>query len=285
MGFYSNQTLIIGVGLLGSSIGLALKKHNLAGKVVGAGRRVESLSVAKKLGAIDEYSLELQDYVKDSDFIVICTPVRTSINILKEIHTLITPDIAITDVCSTKYSICSTAKALWKEKSPFVGSHPIAGSEKFGPEHGRADFYENSICFVEKKINHNEEAHKRVVSFWKRLGADVIEISPEEHDFYLCYSSHLPHVVASSLAKICGTKGLEKQFIGKGFIDTTRIAESRPELWTDISLTNRNNLIKSISEFIQNMEYFKKALEENNEEKITEFFTQGKENRKRILGQ
>ncbi len=285
MGFYSNQTLIIGVGLLGSSIGLALKSYKLAGKVVGVGRRVESLTVAQNLGAIDEFSLEFRDHVENSDFIVICTPVRTSIDILKEIHSLISSRTTITDVCSTKYAICSTAKTLWKENSPFVGSHPIAGSEKFGPEHGKQDFYKNSICFVENKTNHNDESYNKVADFWRCLGANVIEISPEEHDFLLCYSSHLPHVVASALAQTAGIKGLTKQFIGKGFIDTTRIAESRPELWTDISLTNRENLIKSLSEFIQRIELFKKALEENNEQQIFNFFTKGNEVRKKLLEQ
>ncbi|MCX8065858.1 MAG: prephenate dehydrogenase [Candidatus Hydrogenedentes bacterium] len=283
MGFISKQTLIIGVGLLGSSIGLALSKHKLAQRIVGIGRRVESLEIAKKMGAIEEYSLNFQDYARESDFIVICAPVKTSIKILQELYPLISPGTTITDVCSTKISICSVANSLWAQNCPFIGSHPIAGSEKFGPEYGRHDFYENSICFIEKKSNANKESQQKVFDFWSSLGAKVIEIYPDIHDLFLCYSSHLPHVLASTLATIVRRKGVSREFIGKGFIDTTRIAESRPELWTDISLTNKNNLIKSISEVIEQLEEFKKALENEDENIIYDFFRKGSDSRKQLL--
>lgn len=283
MGFLSQQTLIIGVGLLGSSIGLALRKNRLARRVVGVGRRLESLTIAKEMGAIDEYSLNFQDYARESDFIVLCAPVKTSIKILKELHPLITSGTTITDVCSTKKSICSLANSLWAESCPFIGSHPLAGSEKFGPEHGRPDFYENSICFIEKKLNADINSREKVIEFWDTLGARVIEISPDLHDLYLCYSSHLPHVLASALAKLVGAKGISKEFIGKGFVDTTRIAESRPELWTEISLTNKENLLNSIEEIMKQLDEFYHALQNNDEDSIHNFFKKGYESRKQLL--
>lgn len=281
--FHLGKVTIVGVGLLGASIGMAIRQKRLSDEVIGIGRNITTLKKAMEIGAVDTISTDLISATKESNFLILCTPVQTAISMLKTIAEHIPPTATITDVCSTKKKICQTAQSIWQKDSPFIGSHPLAGSEKYGPEHGKPDFYENTICLIEKGENTRPESKKLVCDFWKMMGANTIEIDAEEHDYFMAYTSHLPHILASALAQVAGETGAQRHFIGSGFIDTTRIAESRPEIWSEISMTNKNNILSSIEVVQKRLDEFKILLEKDNSEQIIEFFKRGNESRKRLL--
>lgn len=284
MELHFGKVAIIGVGLLGASLGMAIRNKKMANEVLGIGRNISTLEKALQKGAIDNFSTELFPSISNADFIILCTPVQSSISILQSIAQQISPErTIITDVCSTKVEICKTAQSLWSKDSPFIGSHPLAGSEKYGPEHAKADFYENTICLLEKGTNTRTEVKKIVCNLWNILGTKVIEVDMEEHDFFMAYTSHIPHVIASALAQITGETNAPNYFIGGGFRDTTRIADSRPEIWKDIILTNQKNILSGIEGFQKKLEEFKSVLQKNDADKIMDFFTQGNESRQRLF--
>ncbi len=283
MEFHLGKVTIVGVGLLGASLGMAIRQKKLSDEVIGIGRNISTLEKAMERGAIDTISTDLISATKKSNFLILCTPVQSAITLLKTIAEHILPTATITDVCSTKREICQTAQNIWEKDSPFIGSHPLAGSEKYGPEHGKPDFYENTVCLIEKGKNTRAESKKLVWDFWKIMGTNIIEVDAEEHDYFLAYTSHLPHVLASVLAQVTGETGVQRHFIGSGFIDTTRIAESRPEIWSEISTTNKNNILSSIEAVQTRLNNFKTILESDNSEQIIEFFKRGNESRKRLL--
>ncbi len=284
MKLHFGKVAIIGVGLLGASLGMAIRKKKLANEIVGIGRNISTLEKALQKGAVDTISTDVISSIKDADFIILCTPVQSAIQTLHSIAGHIKVDTTmITDVCSTKVEICKSADTFWRENSPFIGSHPLAGSEKYGPEHARADFYENAICLVEKGDNTRIGVRQTVWDFWTLMGMKVIEVSAEEHDYFMAYTSHLPHVIASALAQVTGETDAKSYFIGGGFRDTTRIAESRPEIWKDIILTNQKNILLGVEEIQKKLEDFKMALQKSDVSKIMDFFKQGNESRQRLF--
>ncbi|HOK09935.1 MAG TPA: prephenate dehydrogenase [Candidatus Hydrogenedens sp.] len=283
MTLHLGKTVIIGVGLLGASLGMAIRKKKLADLVIGIGRNQSTLETALQKEAIDTYSMDLSSTIKTADFIIICTPVQSAIDYLKKMANYVSSDVTITDVCSTKKEICGTAQTLWQKDSPFIGSHPLAGSEKYGPEFARHDFYENTICLIEKGEATRNKSKNLVHQFWKTLGTKIIEIDAEEHDYFMAYTSHLPHVIASALAQVVEQSGAQRHFIGGGFRDTTRIAGSRPEIWNDIIITNKTNMITAIKSIEEKIKSFIDALEKDDIEKILQFFQDGNDARKRLL--
>jgi len=284
MELHFGKVAIIGVGLLGASLGMAIRNKKIADEVMGIGRNMSTLEKALQKGAIDSFSTELFPSVCNADFIILCTPVQSAITILQSIAPNISPEkTIITDVCSTKVEICKKAQSLWQKDSPFIGSHPLAGSEKFGPEHAKIDFYENTICLLEKGINTRAEVKKTVWNFWTLLGTKVIEVDMVEHDFFMAYTSHLPHIIASALAQVTGETKAPNYFIGGGFRDTTRIAESRPEIWKDIILTNQKNILSGIEDIQKKLDEFKLSLQKNDANQMMDFFKHGSESRQRLF--
>lgn len=273
---------IVGVGLLGASLGLALKKKDLAGTVRGVGRGQPSLDTALEMGAIDEAHLDLSDAALGADLIVICTPAAAVLQALDTIRPVCGKSTVVTDVASTKTAICAHAKKAWSEPYRFVGSHPMAGSEKFGPEHAEADLYKGSICLVEKLNGQAEDAHAAVVRLWETLGARVVQVDPEFHDAMVAKTSHVPHIVAAALAQLLdGDSGEEAPFIGTGFLDTTRVADGRPEVWRDICLTNSEAIETKLRELIQVLEEASGAVAGRDAQRLEDFFQKGRDARRR----
>lgn len=275
---------LVGAGLLGASLGLALKAQARPPRVTGTGRRQESLDAAMARGAIDAGFLDLESGLRGADLIVLCTPAVHVADILPEVRAHAESGAVITDVASTKAEICRAASAEWPAPRPFVGSHPMAGSEKFGPEHARADLYAGSICLVEYGAAVDRDARARVVALWESVGARVVAIDPEEHDRMLARSSHLPHIAASALAESAAAGAVLPEAIGQGFRDTTRIAEGRPELWRDICLTNREALLAGVKDFQERIETVRAALEAGDAAALEAFFARGRDARRELAG-
>lgn len=243
-----NKITIIGVGLIGGSIGLAVKRRRVARKVTGVFRRAATMRNALRARAVDEATLDVASGVSGADLIIIAAPVRSIPALAAEAAGYAKRGAIITDVGSTKAWVVGRAEGRMRRlPATFVGSHPMAGSEKTGVANARADLLEGSACIVTRTSNTPGSAVSRVARFWKSLGARVGVMSPSEHDRTVALASHLPHVVAFALALAVPDKAL--RFAAEGFRDTTRIASSDPALWSDIFLTNRREIAVSARAF------------------------------------
>jgi len=250
----SQRVAIVGVGLIGGSIGLALRERGLAAEVVGVGHRTASLEKAIARGAIDRGTTNLVDGVAGADWVVAATPVGS---IVDAIHSIAAANerCTITDVGSTKAEICARLRAPdspdgWQKRpgpSRFIGSHPLAGDHRTGPEHARADLLVGRTVVVTPEDDTPPGLVERASEFWRSLGATVELLSPEEHDRALAATSHLPHLIAAALAAATPEEWLRLAATGWG--DTTRIAASDPGLWTQIFGQNRQAVRDALTRF------------------------------------
>ena len=240
-----SRVCIVGVGLLGGSIGLAVRARIEGARVVGYGHRQSTLDKALECGAIDEAFTDAKLAVKNCDLVVLCTPVGLLEKMVDEIALALMPGAIVTDVGSTKRTIVAAGEAKLTKQIHFVGSHPMAGSEKRGVEFARTDLFENATCILTPTERTNVNALEKVEQFWSSLGMRTLRLSPTEHDQFLADISHLPHVIAAALVGIQqeGAIGLA----GKGFMDSTRIAGGDGALWRDILLDNADNMRASIT--------------------------------------
>jgi prephenate dehydrogenase len=269
-----NTVAIIGPGLIGGSIGLALRKRGLAAHVTGIGRRKESLAKALDLGAATSISTSIDEGVKDADVVVVCTPVNEIAGHLLQAASA-TPDRALlTDAGSTKSSIVAKVEDGLPKGKHFVGSHPLAGGEKNGVDFARADLFEGKIVAVTPTLKTNSADVQVVSEFWQSLGANVLSISPEAHDCALATTSHLPHLVASAAAQI--TPVADLQLTAGGWRDLTRIASGDPDLWSQILVDNRASILNSLAGFEKTMAEFRLALEQADGAKLRQLLMEAK---------
>ena len=248
-----NKICIIGVGLIGGSIGRAVKRHGLARWVIGVVRRDETAKKAVSLKAVDVAIKDLKEGVRGADLVILCGPVSTIESQLAFIKKRLSPNAIVIDVASSKRRIVEAARRHLKKNS-FVGCHPMAGSEKTGVEHGCPYLFEKSVCFVTK-------AHPKVNRFWRALGATPVVISPEKHDDWAARASHLPHVLAFSIFQ--DLKSTVKLPLNPSLRSLGRLAKSDPALWADILLSNRTPMLRAIANFQKNLTSFKGALQKS----------------------
>jgi cyclohexadieny/prephenate dehydrogenase len=239
-GFRCETLAIVGVGLLGGAIALQAKARGIARTVIGLGRNKLRLEAAQRAGVIDCCSTDVQE-LAGASLAVVCTPVDRIVDDVKVLSVLPQPPSLITDVGSIKGVICETLQHVPR----FVGSHPLAGSEKQGFEHAHDVTLDGRVCVVTDSPR-NHEASASIKSFWQSLGMQVIAMDARRHDEVLARTSHFPHVAAYALAS--QLKPGDEACVAGGFRDTTRIAASDPELWASILLMNREAVQKSIAE-------------------------------------
>ena len=250
------RVAIIGVGLIGGSIGLAIKKKGLAKEVIGIGRRRKSLLRALRIGAIDEGYLTLRK-IKDADLVILAAPVSQIIKSLPRLHKFINNGCVVIDVGSTKSEIISLAA---KSQIEFVGCHPLAGMEKGGAQNAKSGIFKNSLCLLVPLKDTSEVTLDKIQRFWRELGARTEILDAGSHDRILAFVSHLPHAVVFALIDCLKLDYLS--YAASGLKDTTRIGLSEPLLWRDIFLTNRKELIKAIKKFknsLARLEFFLKS--------------------------
>ncbi len=266
---------IVGVGLLGGSIGMAAKKRRLCREVCGYFRNQKKISAARRHGAIDTGTDNFAEAVAGSDLVILCSPVEDIKTKIKELKRLGITKTLITDVGSTKAEIIRAAKGL-----NFVGSHPLAGSEQSGVAYGRPDLFKDSVCIVTPDLAPHASV-RAVCNFWKILGSRVITLTAKRHDAALAFTSHLPHAVAFALACVmpdhCGL------LTAGGLKDTTRIALSHPDVWSDIFLSNRTNVLKSLNAFERSLKRLKSAIATENRKVLKKFLAYGRNKRQQIL--
>jgi prephenate dehydrogenase len=244
------KIVIFGVGLIGGSVALALKKAGSTAQIVGVGRSSQSLQTALDLGVIDTASSDIAAAVKDADILLIAAPVAQTTTILSAIKPHLTASTVITDAGSTKGDVLQCAQEiLGAQFNQFVGGHPIAGAEKSGVTAAMADLYTNKNVVLTPAAATNPQAIQRVKTLWLTCGANVSEMSAATHDGIFAAVSHLPHLLAFALVDDIAARPNAEQLFGfaaSGFRDFTRIAGSHPEMWRDISLANRTALLNEL---------------------------------------
>jgi prephenate dehydrogenase len=274
---------LVGVGLLGGSIGLAAKKRGLARTVEGFVRRPQSIAECLKAGAVDRADCDLNGVVSGADLIILCTPIAQMTALVTKMLPVLAPGALLTDVGSVKAPVVAELEPLLLQaQAHFIGSHPMAGSEKMGVASARADLFETAICAITPTAHSVPSWIERLETFWKDLGAHPLRLTPDLHDDLVSRSSHLPHVVASELANyvLSPIHSREQGLLcANGFRDTTRIAAGSPEMWREICLANRRNLARVLGVFIEDLQEFRLALERQDLQAIEEFFKQAKERR------
>ena len=269
---------IIGVGEIGGSIGLACRRK-LAKKIVGVCRRRSSCIKALKAKAVDMATLSLKKGVKDADLIVLAAPVGEIVKLAKKTVLYAKKGALITDVGSTKKYIVENIERFLPEGMKFVGSHPMAGSEKGGPLSAHKDLFKNRDCFVAQTRNTDKYALDAIKIFWKKLGAKPIKVSLTEHEKIVARVSQMVHVVASSLVIACRDA---LGYAASGFRDTTRIALAKPELWRDICITNDKEIAKSLSELINVLRKFRSAISRKDASAIEAMLRKAKDLREKL---
>ncbi|MFA5410620.1 MAG: prephenate dehydrogenase/arogenate dehydrogenase family protein [Candidatus Omnitrophota bacterium] len=248
-----DKVAIVGVGLIGGSLALAMKKKKLARKIIGVSRHKKTLSLARKNRAIDEGTQDLS-IVRDADLVILAAPVKTILRLAEKIAPLVKRDCVVIDVGSTKEEIVSKLDRLF---SRYVGTHPLAGSEKRGINNADPFIFEGSLCILTPTKNTDPAAKRKTEELWRKLGVRVVFLSGRAHDRILSFISHLPHLAAFSLIGIAPRQYL--RFAASGLKDTTRIAASDPGLWADIFLSNAG-LLKAVSLFEDELRKIKSAI-------------------------
>jgi len=289
MAVHFRQAAIIGVGLIGGSLGMILRRKVLADQVVGVGRRVENLKTAVALGAIDRYVADPQEGVVGADLVVLATPVDTYERHLREWAHCLVPGAIVSDVGSVKGSLVERSEATMPAGVHFVGAHPIAGKEKTGVAAGSDQLFRGARCILTPTKRTDPTAFDRVRQLWEETGSIVLTMDPHLHDQILGAVSHLPHVVAFALMNALAD--LRDQQVpsldltghsGGGLRDTTRIAASSPEMWRDIFLWNRDNVVSYIDRYTRVLEELKQLIKVGDAAGIEKLLERAKGEREKL---
>ena len=276
------QITVIGLGLLGSSITLAVSRKIPGTKVAGYSHRASTRAKARKLKVADKVYDSLAESVAEADIVILATPIGVFEEIFEEIAQLLPAGCIVTDVGSTKVMPYRWAAKAFGRDIHYVGSHPIAGSEQRGLEFGRADLFNKALCILTTVKNTNPAALKVLRQFWTKLGCVVEETTPAEHDRILGNISHLPHVTAASLVNATNEKHLK--FAGPGFSDTSRIASSAANIWADIFITNSANICRAIDREVKEMLRLKTAINRRDKKQIERLLERARDKRGRLAG-
>lgn len=289
MAIHFKHVAIIGVGLIGGSLGMILRRKALADHVVGVGRRVENLRTAVALGAIDRYVADPQEGVRGADLVILATPVDTYERHLHEWAHCLAPGVIVSDVGSVKGTLVERSEANMPAGARFVGAHPIAGKEKTGVAAGSDQLFKGARCILTPTKRTDPAALDQVRQLWESTGSIVLTMDPHLHDQILGAVSHLPHVAAFALMNALAE--LRDQQVpsldltghsGGGLRDTTRIAGSSPEMWRDIFLWNRDNVVSYIDRYARSLEELKQLIKAGDTAGIEKLLERAKGEREKL---
>ncbi|MEE8213306.1 MAG: prephenate/arogenate dehydrogenase family protein [Alphaproteobacteria bacterium] len=283
-----NRVALIGLGLIGSSLARAIKRHGLAGEIVGHARSKETREVALGLGFIDRAAVTAAAAVKGADLVVIAVPVGVTGAIAQEIAPALGAGAIVTDVGSVKGAVVDAVGPHIPEGVHFVPAHPVAGTEKSGPEAGFAELFEGRWCIITPPPGTDAEAVTRVSSLWRAVGSEVDSMDPHHHDMVLAITSHLPHLIAYT---IVGTATdledhLQREvikFAAGGFRDFTRIAASDPVMWRDVFLANKDAVLEMLGRFDADLTALQRAIRYGDGAALEEIFKRTRAIRRSIV--
>lgn len=263
------QVTIVGLGLIGGSLGMAIRRHRLAERVVGLSRTEATLRVARRRGAIDTGTTDEQTAVCEADLVVLATPVDLIVPQAKRLSRLMRRGSILTDVGSTKRSIVNALTGRLLRRVAFVGAHPLAGSEQRGIMAARAEVFQGSTCVITRTAASDSRAVARVRTFWKRLAGRVVLMSPERHDRLIAQVSHLPHVLAFCLVEATSSEALA--MAPRSFLEATRVAKSDPALWAAILRDNRAAILQALEAFERRCRRMRQALDGGRSRRLARF--------------
>jgi len=272
---------VIGLGLLGGSISLTIKRTFERTKVTGYTHRDVTRQKARNLAVANEISDSLTKSVKNANLVILATPISTFESIFKNITHHLSDGCIVTDVGSTKTFPTKWAIKHLPKNVHYIGSHPIAGSEQRGIEFARDDLFERAACILTKNKNTDNKVFKTLRTFWEKLGCIIHVMTPRQHDKIFAQISHLPHIAASALINAISQETLK--YAGTGFIDTSRVASGPPNIWTDILMTNAENCTKAIDTIISELNELRKAISEENKAQIEKLLQTAKRKRTALI--
>ena len=279
---------IIGCGLIGSSLARAIKKNNLAEKIVSSNRSDAVNKKVIELKIVDDSSPDTKKMADGSDLVVIATPLSSYEDVISKIKNSLKDGVILTDVGSVKENIINLIEKNIPESISWIPSHPIAGTEESGPEAGFSELFQNRWCILTPSKKAKEKDINLLQTFWEKVGSKVDIMEAKQHDYILSITSHIPHLIAYNIVNTSLNIQDEKEstivkYSAGGLRDFTRIAASNPIMWRDVFIQNKKNTSKMIDQFIKNLEDLKKAIENEDGKKLEQIFTKTKKIRKDIV--
>jgi prephenate dehydrogenase len=280
---------LVGVGLLGGSLALAIRERRLAAVVQGFVRRAASIKECEQAGLPDFATTDLAAAVRDADLVILCTPLAQMRGLTEKFLPALKQGALVSDVGSVKASVVADLETLVSDAGGhFVGAHPMAGGEQPGVGAARVDLFSNAVCVITPTSATHAAALQQIEEFWRALGTRLLKMTPQLHDELVARSSHLPHSLAAALASYVLKPEHPKeqpQLCATGFRDTTRVASGSPEMWRDIALANRVPLSQALAELTEQLQQLQRAVAAGDAAAIEKFFTTAKQRRDGWCGQ
>lgn len=283
-----SRLALIGIGLIGSSIALASRESGAAGHISIHSRRPETLARARELGLGDSYHSEASEAVVDADCVIVAVPVGASAAVATAIAPSLKPGAIVSDVGSVKQSVIAQMAPLLPDKVHFVPAHPVAGTERSGPDAGFATLFQDRWCILTPPNGTDPDALGRMVDFWDTLGARVEQMTPQHHDLVLAITSHVPHLIAYNIVGTAAdletvTESEVMKFSAGGFRDFTRVAASDPTMWRDVFLNNKEAVLEMLGRFNEDLATLQKAIRWGDGPALEALFTRTRDIRRGII--
>jgi len=283
-----DKIALIGIGLIGSSLARVIRRENLAGQVTIATRSPATLARAEELGLGDSYTTDMAEAVRDADLIVVSVPVGSSEEVAKAIAPALKKGAIVTDVGSTKASVIAQMQPHMPEGVHFIPGHPLAGTEKSGPDAGFADLFRNRWCIFTPLPGTDPAALEKLSTFWRRCGSNIETMDAAHHDMTLAIVSHLPHIIAYNIVGTADdletvTKSEVIKYSASGFRDFTRLAASDPTMWRDVCLHNKDAILEMLARFSEDLASLQRAIRWGDGEKLFDLFTRTRAIRRSIV--
>jgi len=279
--------VVIGTGLIGGSLSLALKRAGMVNRVTGVGRNRDNLELAKDLGVVDDWTHDVAQAVQSADVVLLSVPMQAYDGVFAAMADQLGEHTVVTDAGSTKQSAIAAAKKYLHNSEQFIAAHPIAGTEQSGAAAAFAELYDGRLCIVTPEADSNPAALTIVKQMWEQAGARVEVMAATEHDEFLASVSHLPHLAAFALVNAVSKQRSDGhdpfRFAAGGFRDFTRIASSSPEMWRDIALCNREALLDQIERFQFELNSLREALLAGDGDRLKNEFTAARDARENWL--
>lgn len=279
---------LVGIGLIGSSLARVIRREGLAGHVAISTRSEATLKRAEALGLGDSYTTDAKEAVRDADLVIVSVPVGSSGAVAEEIAPALKKGAILTDVGSTKASVIAQMQPHVPEGVHFIPGHPLAGTEKSGPDAGFADLFDNRWCIFTPLPGTDPGALERLSEFWRRCGANIDTMDPQHHDMTLAIVSHLPHIIAYNIVGTADdlesvTKTEVIKYSASGFRDFTRLAASDPTMWRDVCLHNKDAILEMLARFSEDLAFLQRAIRWGDGDKLFDLFTRTRAVRRSII--
>ena len=283
-----DRIALIGIGLIGSSLARVIRREGLARDIAIATRSASTLARAEELGLGDSYSTDPAEAARGADLVVVSVPVGSSEEVAKAFAPALKPGAIVTDVGSTKASVIAQMQPHMPQGVHFIPGHPLAGTEKSGPDAGFAELFENRWCIFTPLPDTDPEALEKLAEFWRRCGSNIDTMDAAHHDMTLAIVSHLPHIIAYNIVGTADdletvTKSEVIKYSASGFRDFTRLAASDPTMWRDVCLHNKDAILEMLARFSEDLAFLQRAIRWGDGDKLFDLFTRTRAVRRSII--